>query len=238
MSQRIHNFNAGPAVLPEPVLERAREAIWDVDGSGMGILEHSHRGKLFERVITEAEAEARRLASIPDDYAVLFVQGGASQQFAMVPMNLLPAGGTADYLLTGVWSEKAAEEAKKFGTVHVAGTTAAQKYTRVLAGEECRYSPGPAYVHLTTNNTIYGTQWRALPPVPGGAPLVADASSDIMSRPIEVARQRPTAATGPRKCVAGHRIRRGRGPVGRFGLRQKHPAPSDRRPGNTHRRAD
>jgi phosphoserine aminotransferase len=188
MSQRIHNFNAGPAVLPEPVLERAREAIWDVEGSGMGILEHSHRGKLFERVITDAEAEARRLASIPEEYAVLFVQGGASQQFAMVPMNLLPEGGTADYLLTGVWSEKAAEEAKKFGTVHVAGTTAARKYTRVLSGEECRYSAGPAYVHLTTNNTIYGTQWRALPPVPDGVPLVADASSDIMSRPIDVAR--------------------------------------------------
>ena len=188
MSQRIHNFNAGPAVLPEPVLERARDAIWDVEGSGMGILEHSHRGKLFERVITDAEAEARRLASIPDDYAVLFVQGGASQQFAMVPMNLLPAGGTADYLLTGVWSEKAAEEAGKFGTVHVAGSTAAGKYTRVLSPDECRYSPSPAYVHMTTNNTIYGTQWRTLPPVPEGVPLVADASSDIMSRPIDVAR--------------------------------------------------
>ena len=188
MSQRIHNFNAGPAVLPEPVLERAREAIWDIEGSGMGILEHSHRGKLFERVITDAEAEARRLASIPDDYAVLFVQGGASQQFAMVPMNLLPAGGTADYLLTGVWSEKAAEEARKFGSVHVAGTTAARKYTRVLSPDECRSSPSPAYVHMTTNNTIYGTQWRTLPPVPEGVPLVADASSDIMSRPIDVAR--------------------------------------------------
>jgi phosphoserine aminotransferase len=188
MSQRIHNFNAGPAVLPEPVLERAREAIWDVEGSGMGILEHSHRGKLFERVITDTEAEARRLASIPDDYAVLFVQGGASQQFAMVPMNLVPAGGTADYLLTGVWSEKAADEARKFGSVHVAGTTKAQQYTRVLSPEECRYSKSPAYVHLTTNNTIYGTQWGTLPPVPDGVPLVADASSDIMSRPIDVAR--------------------------------------------------
>jgi phosphoserine aminotransferase len=188
MSQRIHNFNAGPAVLPEPVLERAREAIWDVEGSGMGILEHSHRGKLFERVITDAEAEARQLAAIPDDYAVLFVQGGASQQFAMVPMNLLPAGGTADYLLTGVWSEKALEEARKFGNVHIAGTTAADKYARVLSHDECRYSASPAYVHLTTNNTIYGTQWRSLPPTPGAVPLVADASSDIMSRPMDVAR--------------------------------------------------
>lgn len=188
MSQRLHNFNAGPAVLPEPVLQRAREAIWDVEGSGMGILEHSHRGKLFERVITDAEAEARRLASIPDDYAVLFVQGGASQQFAMVPMNLLPPGATADYLVTGVWSEKAADEARKFGSVHVAGSTAGVKYARVLAADECRYSESPAYVHLTTNNTIYGTQWRALPPVPAGVPLVADASSDIMSRPLDVAR--------------------------------------------------
>jgi len=188
LSQRIHNFNAGPAVLPEPVLKRAQEALWDVDGSGMGILEHSHRGKLFERVITETEATARRLASIPDDYAVLFVQGGASQQFAMVPMNLLPAGGTADYLLTGVWAEKAAEEARKFGTVHVAASGAAGKYARLPAPADCRYSEHPAYVHLTTNNTIYGTQWPSLPPLPDGVPLVADASSDIMSRPIEVPR--------------------------------------------------
>ncbi len=186
--QRIHNFNAGPAVLPEPVLERAREAVWNVDRSGMGILEHSHRGKLFERVITEAEVEARRLAGISDDYAVLFVQGGATQQFAMVPMNLMPPGGSADYLLTGVWAEKAAEEARKFGSVHVAATGKASGYAALPRPSECRYSPLPAYVHLTTNNTIHGTQWAELPPVPEGVPLVADASSDVMSRPIDVAR--------------------------------------------------
>ena len=188
MSPRIHNFNAGPAVLPEPVLRRAQEAVWDVDGSGIGILEHSHRGKLFERVIAEAEADARRLAGIPDDYAVLFLQGGASLQFSMVPMNLLPAGGTADYVVTGVWSEKAVAEARKVGTVHLAATGQEHGFTRLPRPDECRYSPSPAYVHMTTNNTIYGTQWTGEPPVPAGVPLVADASSDIFSRPIDVSR--------------------------------------------------
>ena len=186
MTDRIHNFGAGPGVLPEPVLKQAQQDIWNIGGSGIGILEHSHRGKLFERIIAEAEDEARRLADIPDRYKILFIQGGASQQFAMVPMNLLPAGCTADYLLTGVWAEKAWKEAQKFGATHIAVSGEASKFTRIPATSDIHYSPDPAYVHLTTNNTIYGTQWKTEPPVPDGVPLVADASSDMFSRPIDV----------------------------------------------------
>ncbi len=185
---RIHNFNAGPAVLPEPVLRRAQEAVFNVDESGMGILEHSHRGKLFERVNAQAEEEARRLANIPDGYRVLFLQGGASLQFAMVPMNILSANATADYLVTGQWAEKAMKEAKKFGKVHVAATGEATNFSKLPAPEDIHYSASPAYVHVTTNNTIFGTQWAELPETPPGVPVVADTSSDMFSRPIDVAR--------------------------------------------------
>lgn len=185
---RIHNFNAGPGVLPESVLRKAQQDIWNVGGSGMGIMEHSHRGKLFEKVIAEAEATARELAGIPDNYRVLFIQGGATQQFAMVPMNLLAAGRTADYLLTGVWSEKAFKEAKKFGAVHAALSGAASNFSEIPPASAVAYSADPAYVHLTTNNTIFGTQWRTEPAVPAGVPLVADTSSDMFSRPIDVSR--------------------------------------------------
>jgi phosphoserine aminotransferase len=186
MPDRIHNFSAGPAVLPESVLRKAQEAIWNAAGSGIGILEHSHRGKLFERVINEAEEACRSLGGIPDNYRVLFLQGGASLQFAMVPMNFLSADRTADYLVTGVWSQKAVKEAKPLGKVHIAVTGEATNFDRIPQPEEIRYSANPAYVHITTNNTIYGTQWRTEPPVPSGVPLVADTSSDMYSRPIDI----------------------------------------------------
>ena len=186
MPDRIHNFSAGPAVLPESVLRKAQEAIWNAGGSGIGILEHSHRGKLFERVINEAEEACRTLGGIPDNYRVLFLQGGASLQFAMVPMNFLSADRTADYLVTGVWSQKAVKEAKPLGKVHIAVTGEATNFDRIPKPEEIRYSANPAYVHITTNNTIYGTQWRTEPPVPAGVPLVADTSSDMYSRPIDI----------------------------------------------------
>jgi phosphoserine aminotransferase len=186
MTDRIHNFSAGPAVLPESVLRKAQEAIWNVAGSGIGIMEHSHRGKVFERVITEAEESCRSLGGIPDDYRVLFLQGGASLQFAMVPMTFLSGGLTADYLVTGVWSQKAVKEAKPLGKVHIAATSEATNFDRIPKPEEVRYSAEPAYVHITTNNTIYGTQWRNEPPVPSGVPLVADTSSDMYSRPIDI----------------------------------------------------
>lgn len=185
-TERIHNFNAGPGVLPEAVLTAARQDIWNIAGSGMGIMEHSHRGKLFERVLAEAQEDIRALASIPDNYRILFIQGGATQQFAMVPMNLLAAGRTADYLVTGAWSEKALKEAGKFGSTHVAATGKADNYARLP--DVIRYSDDPVYVHLTTNNTIFGTQWAAEPAIPDGAFLVADTSSDMFSRPIDVSK--------------------------------------------------
>jgi phosphoserine aminotransferase len=189
MSKRIFNFSAGPAVLPEPVLRKAQEAIWDAAGSGIGIMEHSHRGKVFDRIRDEAEQACRDLAGIPDNYRVLFLQGGASLQFSMVPMNLLPPDRTADYLLTGVWAQKAVKEAKILGAkVHLAASSESTNFDRIPPGSEIRYSERPAYVHLTTNNTIYGTQWHSEPAVPAGVPLVADTSSDMYSRPIEVSR--------------------------------------------------
>ena len=186
MSDRIHNFSAGPAVLPEPVLRKAQEAIWNVNGSGIGIIEHSHRGKVFDRIIDEAEQACRALAGIPDDYHVLFLQGGASLQFSMIPMNLLPSDRTADYLITGVWSQKAIKEAKQVGKVHVAATSEATNFDRIPRPDEIRYSANPAYVHFTTNNTIYGTQWRSEPTTPAEAPLIADTSSDMYSRALDV----------------------------------------------------
>lgn len=188
MSDRIYNFSAGPAILPEPALKQAQQDLWNIGGSGIGILEHSHRGKVFEKVLAEAEQDCRALAGIPDRYRVLFLQGGASLQFAMVPMNLLPKGGTADYLVTGVWSQKAVKEAKLFGRVHEAASSADRDFRYIPAPGAIRYSEKPAYVHLTTNNTIYGTQWKAEPEVPEGVSLVADTSSDMFSRPIDVSR--------------------------------------------------
>ncbi|MGE0553269.1 MAG: aminotransferase class V-fold PLP-dependent enzyme, partial [Gemmatimonadales bacterium] len=146
---RAHNFNAGPGVLPESVVKQLQQDLWDVGGSGIGILEHSHRGKVFDRIITEAEAAARRLAGIPDNYRVLFIQGGASQQFAMVPMNLLPPGGTADFLVTGSWSEKALKEAKRFGAAHTVATGKASNYAELPDPAGFQHSAGPAYLHVT-----------------------------------------------------------------------------------------
>jgi phosphoserine aminotransferase len=188
MSDRIYNFSAGPAVLPEPVLKQAQQDIWNIGGSGIGIMEHSHRGKLFEKVIAEAEQDCRELARIPDNYRVLFLQGGASLQFAMVPMNLLPKGATADYLVTGVWSQKAVKEAKLVGGVHEAASSKDQNFNYIPSADQIRYSAKPAYVHMTTNNTIFGTQWVSEPTVPAGVPLIADTSSDMFSRPIDVER--------------------------------------------------
>lgn len=188
MPDRIHNFGAGPGILPESVLHQAQQDIWNIAGSGIGIAEHSHRGKVFEKIIAEAEATARQVGGIPDNYRVLFIQGGATQQFAMVPMNLLPGGRTADYLVTGVWAEKALQEALKFGTTHVALSGQASKFTAIPPTTEIQYSERPVYVHVTTNNTIYGTQWKTEPPVPAGVPLVADTSSDMFSRPIDVSK--------------------------------------------------
>lgn len=184
--ERVFNFGAGPAVLPEPVLERIREGFPALPGIGMSVLEISHRSAAFDEILAAAEANIRVLAGVPDDYHVLFLQGGATLQFSMVPMNLLPVDESADYLVTGSWAAQAAREAEKFGAVRVAATTEAEGFHRLPTAAEIDVSPAAAYVHATTNNTIAGTQWRAMPNV-GDRPLVVDASSDILSRPIDVA---------------------------------------------------
>ena len=186
MSDRIYNFSAGPAVLPEPVLKEAQQDLWNVGGSGIGIMEHSHRGKVFEKIVAEAEQDCRELAGISDRYKILFLQGGASLQFAMVPLNLLPKGATADYIHTGTWSQKAIKEAKLVGKPHEAATSADRNFSYIPSAQQIRYSERPVYVHFTTNNTIEGTQWGTEPAIPTGVPLIADTSSDMFSRPIDV----------------------------------------------------
>jgi phosphoserine aminotransferase len=184
---RIVNFSAGPAVLPLEVLEEAQRNLVTLPGVGMSVLEISHRSPAFDEIIEGCEADLRQLANIAEGYHVLFLQGGASLQFSMVPMNLLPAGGSADYIVTGVWSQKAVKEAKRVGGVKIAATTEAEKFSRVPKQSELTLDPGAAYVHYTTNNTIYGTEWHYVPEA-GGVPLVADTSSDMFSRPIDVSK--------------------------------------------------
>jgi phosphoserine aminotransferase len=184
---RIYNFSAGPAVLPLEVLEEAREHLLTLPGVGMSVLEISHRSKPFDEIIDTAEANIRKLAGIPDGYHVLFLQGGASLQFSMVPMNLLPPGGSADYIVTGSWSQKAVKEAKRVGGVKIAASTEAENFSRIPRQEELQLDPGAAYVHYTTNNTIFGTEFGYVPNV-GSVPLVADTSSDMFSGPLDVSK--------------------------------------------------
>jgi len=184
---RVHNFSAGPAVLPVSVLEEIQRDLVSLPGVGMSILEISHRSAAFEAILAQAEADIRALAAIPSNYKVLFLQGGASLQFSMVPMNLLTSGATADYVDSGSWAEKAIKEAKRVGTVNVAATTKAENYSRVPRQDELKLTPGAAYVHMTSNNTIEGTEYKELPAV-GDVPLVSDTSSDMFSRPIDISR--------------------------------------------------
>src|SRR5438445_3231440 len=185
--QRIFNFAAGPAVLPLTVLEEIQRDLVALPGVGMSILEISHRSRTFESILERAEADMRTLGSVPANYRVLFLQGGASLQFSMVPMNLLAAGSTADYIDTGSWAEKAIKEAKKIGAVNVAATSKDANYAHIPKQTDLKLTPGAAYVHMTSNNTIEGTEWKSLPEV-GAAPLVSDTSSDMFSRPIDVAK--------------------------------------------------
>ena len=187
MTNRIYNFSAGPAVLPLEVLEEAREHLIALPGVGMSILEISHRSKPFDDIIQGAEADIRTLAGIPEGYHVLFLQGGASLQFSMVPMNLLSQGGSADYIVTGSWSQKAVKEAKRVGAVKIAATTEGENFARIPAQQELTLDPDAAYLHYTTNNTIFGTEFSYVPNA-GRVPLVADASSDIFSGPIDVSK--------------------------------------------------
>ena len=184
--KRIYNFNAGPAALPLPVLEEARDEFLNFHGSGMSICEVSHRSKWFDAVINDAVDRTRRLLDLNDRYQVLFCQAGASMQFAMIPMNFLGAGDTADYVNTGTWSTKAIKEAQIQGkTIQVVASSEERNFAFIP--KDIAFTPGAVYAHLTSNNTIKGTQWAAFPDT-GAVPLVADMSSDIMSRPLPMER--------------------------------------------------
>lgn len=184
---RCFNFGAGPSVLPEEVIRQIQEDVWNYQGCGMGILEISHRGKQFDKIVADVDSELRSLASIPANYKILFMTGGATGQSDIIPANLCPKGRIADYLITGYWAEKSLEDAKFYGAMHTAATSKDKQHSYIPGDEQISYSADPAYVHMTSNNTIYGTQWHRLPkPAPNGAPLVCDASSDIFSRPIDV----------------------------------------------------
>lgn len=181
---RVYNFNAGPAALPLPVLEKAQAEMLDYAGSGMSIMEESHRSKTFQAIVDAAESNVRKLMGIPDDYAVLFLQGGASLQFAMIPMNLRRPGRTADYVDTGSWASKAIKEAKVTGSVNVIWSGKEENYTRIPKLSELEFTPDTEYVHICSNETIGGIRWTVFPQT--GAPLIADMSSEIMSRVIDV----------------------------------------------------
>ena len=183
---RPYNFSAGPAVLPEPVLQRAREEMLDWQGCGMSVMEMSHRGKEFMSIASQAESDLRELLSIPANYKVLFLQGGASLQFAMVPLNLLRGKSSADYLNTGSWSKKAIKEAQKFAQVNIAASSEAQNFTTVPPRADWQCDSNAAYLHYTHNETIGGLEFAEIPDV--SVPLVSDMSSTLLSRPLDVSR--------------------------------------------------
>lgn len=185
LTQRTYNFNAGPSALPQEVLEKAQQQLVDFRDSGMSIMEMSHRSTIFDEVHNEAIALLKKLYAIPVNYEVLFLQGGASLQFTMVPMNFLSTDQKASYVLSGSWSEKAFKEAKFFGTPVEAASTKENQYRHIPALADIQFNEDDAYVHITSNNTIYGTQWKDYPNT-GNVPLVADMSSDILSKPIDI----------------------------------------------------
>jgi phosphoserine aminotransferase len=183
---RVFNFSAGPAAMPLPVLEKAQQELVELTGAGMSVMEMSHRSSRFEAILEHAENGIRDLLCLPHNFHVLFLQGGASLQFSMVPLNLLAGENrSADYILTDQWSEKALHEANKVAPCRVAGSTQNEKFGRIPRQDELNLDANATYVHVTTNNTLYGTQWKQMPET-GDAPIVADASSDILSRPLEV----------------------------------------------------
>jgi len=187
LTQRAYNFNAGPSALPLEVLENAQQQLVNFRNSGMSIMEMSHRSAIFDEVHNEAIALLKKLYAIPENYEVLFLQGGASLQFTMVPMNFLQADKKASYVLSGSWAEKAFKEAKLFGTPVEAASTKENKYRNIPALSEIQFNEDDAYLHITSNNTIYGTQWKEFPET-GNVPLVADMSSDILSKPVDISK--------------------------------------------------
>ncbi len=186
--KRAHNFNAGPSILPLPVLEQAQQELLDFKGTGMSVMEISHRSKEFEAVIGEAEQDLRTLMGIPSHYKVLFLQGGATLQFSMIPMNLRPAGKSADYVVTGSWSKSALKEAQKLGASRVAYSGETGNFKHVPAQTELTLDPEAAYLYFTSNETIHGVEFKGEPTPPANVPLFVDTSSDFISRPIDVSK--------------------------------------------------
>lgn len=185
---RAHNFNAGPSVLPLSVLQQAQAELLDFRGTGMSVMEISHRSKEFESVIQTAEADLRELMKIPENYKVLFLQGGASLQFAMIPMNLRPNGKSADYIVTGTWSKTAVKEAQKLGLTKIAATMESESFNHLPEQSSLLLDPAAAYLHFTSNETIHGVEYFKEPTPPSDIPLVCDASSDFISRPVDVSK--------------------------------------------------
>jgi phosphoserine aminotransferase len=188
MTKRVFNFNPGPAALPQSVLEIARDEMLDYKGTGMSVMEISHRSKEFEGLIQTAEADLRELYGIPTNYKVLFLQGGASLQFAMLPMNLRPAGASADYIVTGTWSKTALKEAQKLGAAKAAASVEATNFDHLPTQSELTLDPNAAYLHFTSNETIHGVEYFGEPVPPAGVPLICDTSSDFVSRPLDISK--------------------------------------------------
>lgn len=185
MKKRIYNFSAGPAVLPEDVLLQAQEDLYAYKEAGMSVMEMSHRSKEYDQIFTEAKDDLRKLLDIGENYEILFLQGGATLQFSMVPLNLMPPNNKADYINTGAWSKKAIKEAKRVGEVNIAASSEESNFSRIPKQSELKLTPDASYVHFTSNNTIFGTQFKAEPEV-GKVPLVCDASSDMLHKKIDV----------------------------------------------------
>lgn len=185
--KRVYNFSAGPSILPEPVLRRAADEMLDYQGSGQSVMEMSHRSKVYGGIIQTAESLLREVMGIPDNYKVLFLQGGASSQFAMVPLNLMTGSGKADYVLTGQWATKAYKEAARYGDVNVVASSKDKTFSYIPKLDPATFTPDADYFHICMNNTIYGTKYHTLPDT-GNVPLVADVSSCILSEPIDVSK--------------------------------------------------
>ena len=187
-TRRVFNFNPGPAALPLPVLKKAQQEMLDYKGTGMSVMEISHRSKEFEAIINDAQTDLRDLLGIPANYKILFLQGGASLMFAMVPMNFRPAGASADYIVTGTWSKKAFKESQKLGTSKAAANLEGDNFNRLPAQSELKLDPQAAYLHFTSNETIHGVEYFSEPTAPAGVPLICDASSDFISHPVDVSK--------------------------------------------------
>ena len=196
-NHRIYNFSAGPSMLPLEALTRAGSEITNYGGSGMSVMEMSHRSKVFDQIFQDTKAKLRRMLQIPETHEILFLQGGASTQFSAVPLNLMSRSGKADYAVTGHFAQSAAKEARKYGEVSLAADTSAKQFTAIPPQEALKLDPEASYFYYCANNTIYGTEWNYVPET-GAVPLVCDMSSNILSRPVDVSKYGIIFA-GPRR---------------------------------------